>query len=100
MIALVADYLDRLNIAYKVPLETNMLVSDWFNERGCAAGVTCANRVTIRATGAGEETLIAVQVFERRRDTATGPRPWIESPRSLGRETTTLARDLEAALAK
>ena len=96
----VKEYFQGRNIEFTVDAKATSLRSGWFNERGCGASLRCANRATVRVTVEDAQAVIAVQAFERRRETDTRLRPWTENPKSLGSETAEVAAALERVLAR
>ena len=99
--AKVKAYLNAKNIDFTVNQETGRVISDWFDERGCGIGFNkCANRANVRVSSEGGQSVINVQVFERKREAGINPKPWNESSKSKGKATAEFADALEAYLKK
>ena len=92
----VEEYFAVQRIGARISRDRNGLLSAPFNERRCGR-LQCANVADVRVTLENTEAVVVVQVFERTRD--GGPsRPWKDDARSKGRETSTLAAALAAAM--
>ena len=89
------------NIDFTVNPDTGRIISDWYNERGCGIGFNkCANRANVRVVSEAGQTVINVQVFERKREAGINPKPWNENSKSKGKETGEFADALEAFMTK
>lgn len=97
--ARIKAYFDGKNIDYTVNADSGRVNSNWYNERGCGPGIQrCANKASVRITAEEGQTVIQVQVFERKREAGLSPKPWNENSTSKAKETGELATALETIL--
>lgn len=95
----VKGFFNSKNIDFTVNADTNRVISDWHNERGCGPGFNkCADRASVRVTSEGGRTTVIVQVFERKREAGISPKPWNENAKSKGKATAELAAVLSSVI--
>ena len=81
--------------------DTARLTSDWYDERRCGPGFhRCANKAAIRVTEEAGQTVVRVQVFERKREAGMNSKPWKEDSTSKGKETSAMALEIHASLSR
>jgi hypothetical protein len=98
--ATVKRYFDSKNVDYTVTPDTGRIISEWFDERRCGPGFyRCANRAVVRIASEGGQTVVRVQVIERKREGGVSEKPWAESSKSKGKQTAELSAELETLLA-
>lgn len=99
--AKVRAYFNAKSVDYNVNPDTGRITSDWYGERRCGPGFhRCANKAAVQVSDEAGQTVVRVQVFERKREAGMNSKPWNESSTSKSRETGEFAVELHTVLAR